>query len=202
MIKCLSTLSLLCYPLLVYLAIHFGITWAIILIFAVLMSKRSIQAYRSQRWQLASLWLLATVIVLTSGYFSHQLTAKLLPVVINSLLCALTWSTLFSKRPLIERFARITYPELPEFLVPYCRCVTQVWTIFFGLQALITLTLAYFASTGLWTLYTSIISYLLIVGLLLGEYGFRRLRFPHLEIPSLQKSLQEILQASRSVWKL
>ncbi len=58
----------------------------------------------------------------------------------------------------------------------YTRRVTQVWCIFFFINGAIALGTALWASAAVWSLYNGVIAYLLMGGLLGGEY-LVRLRF-------------------------
>lgn len=81
--------------------------------------------------------------------------------------------TLLKPPSMIERFARLLEPDLPESGVQWTRKVTIVWCIFFSLNASMAL-LTVFASTQLWVIYNGFISYVLMGILLLGEFILRK----------------------------
>jgi uncharacterized membrane protein len=79
--------------------------------------------------------------------------------------------------PLVERFARLQERDgLPDHAIPYCRRVTQVWTVFFAFNAIVAGALAVFASHGWWALYTGGIAYVLIGAIFAVELVVRRIR--------------------------
>jgi len=81
--------------------------------------------------------------------------------------------TLYKPPSMIERFARLVDPDLPESGVQWTRKVTMVWCVFFICNAGIAL-ITVFASMQLWVLYNGFISYLLIGALLVGEFILRK----------------------------
>lgn len=82
--------------------------------------------------------------------------------------------------PMIERFARMQEPELPDVAVAYCRRVTKVWVGFFAINGSIALATAIHGDIQLWTLYNGLISYLLIGTLFAIEFLVRlRLKRRH-----------------------
>ncbi len=77
--------------------------------------------------------------------------------------------------PLIERFARMEHPEgFPLELVHYARRVTFVWSIFFVALALITLLLAFLASTEILSLFTNVLSWVFLSALYFAEFAYRQ----------------------------
>jgi uncharacterized membrane protein len=75
---------------------------------------------------------------------------------------------------MIERFARLREPELPEAGVVYTRRVTQIWCGFFVFNGGIALYVALFSPREVWALYNGLIAYLMMGVLLLGELAFRK----------------------------
>ena len=77
-----------------------------------------------------------------------------------------------SSPSLIERLARLQHPDLPPEGVIYTRRVTQVWCGFFIVNGIIALATAPCSSFEVWSLYNSLIGYILM-GILGGEYVVR-----------------------------
>lgn len=101
---------------------------------------------------------------------------QLVPVVINSVLCAMFASSLRrGKTALITSAASIIHGGyMPVLVVAYTRKVTIVWTLFFFLLAVTNLLLAVFAPLEIWSLFANLLSYVLTASLFLAEYFFRR----------------------------
>lgn len=77
---------------------------------------------------------------------------------------------------LIERFARLRQPELPDSAAAYCTHVTLLWALWLLANGLIATVLAFSGNIELWLLWTSLINYLVSGALLGGEWLFRRVR--------------------------
>jgi uncharacterized membrane protein len=79
--------------------------------------------------------------------------------------------------PLIEHFARMQKPWLPEEEVGYCRRLTVVWAVALVLAGLFGLVLSVYATPGVWALWSGVGCYA-FVGTLFGvEWLFRQMRF-------------------------
>jgi len=95
------------------------------------------------------------------------------PLVSLSLAATFAWS-LAHPPTAIERIARLTTPDLPPKAVAYTRTVTKIWMIFFLVNATIASICAVWFTLWIWTLWTGLVSYVLIGVLILGEVVVRR----------------------------
>ncbi len=95
------------------------------------------------------------------------------PVVVNLIFLLLFSYTLLSPPSMVERFARLREPDLPESGVKYTKNVTLIWCFFFVFNGSVALYTVFVGDLKLWTLYNGFISYLLIAALAAGEYCFR-----------------------------
>jgi uncharacterized membrane protein len=114
---------------------------------------------------------------LAGGYTvatQSEIGVRLYPVCMSVGMLAVFAGSLLSPQPMIERFARLIHTDLSPRAVHYLRRVTVIWCGFFGLNALLALWTALYASWAVWTLYNGLISYGLVGVLLLGEYLFRQ----------------------------
>lgn len=121
---------------------------------------------------------------------------KFPPVVIDLAVAAWFGMSLRpGEEPLVSWFARLVRGgELAPDLARYARTSTLVWTVFLVAMAAVAAALALFASTEAWSLFANGISYLLLGGLFLGEYFYRRLRFPHHSHESLDVVVRSIMR--------
>jgi uncharacterized membrane protein len=168
-----AALTLL-YPLAIWLG-HGAVEprWlALLLLLVALTRLPALRLQGSARWfALAALALGALALASNA-----TLPLKLYPVVVNGALLAAFGHTLVAPPSMIERFARLSEPDLPPAAIGYTRRVTQVWCAFFAVNGSIALGTALFASEAVWSLYTGVISYLLMGMLFGGEY-LLRIRF-------------------------
>ncbi|HJW70745.1 MAG TPA: hypothetical protein VJ829_15440 [Candidatus Binatia bacterium] len=108
-----------------------------------------------------------------------DLVLRASPVVINLALCAFFGLTLRRGHdPLITRFARLEHDPLPAAVETYTRRLTVLWTLFFAAMAAITVALEIVASRPVYSLFSNVINWLLLLAFLIGEYLYRHVRFP------------------------
>lgn len=111
---------------------------------------------------------------LLQRWLALDLAAKAYPVAVNlGLLASFGWS-LWQGPPVVERLARLREPELPPHAVRYTRRVTQVWCVFFIVNAGLSLATALWCSQAVWALYNGAIAYGLMGTLFAVEWWVRR----------------------------
>lgn len=128
----------------------------------------------------------------------ERLYLLFLPAAVSAYLLFTFAHSLRRGPPMIERFARIVEDDLPDFTLPYCRVVTQVWCAFFALNALVVCWLAIAAPLGWWALYAGIVFYLLLGTLLAGEFVFRKLWFRYYTGGPADQILARLFPADRT----
>ncbi|MGH8550183.1 MAG: hypothetical protein ACRERU_16590 [Methylococcales bacterium] len=185
------------YPCLVYLLTDYGIVWIAPLLVSFFYLYRWFGS-RDSEARLVDLLLGCGLIA--AVIFLKSLSAKFLPVLIQLMLLWLFGRSLLTGPPLIERFVRLDYPVFPPGIVEYCRQLTWIWTWFFGLNFAVCGALALWASDGWWAFYTGGVLIALTALLLVGEYFYRRHRFPDLKIPDPETSFRSILVNGRKIW--
>lgn len=80
--------------------------------------------------------------------------------------------------PLVTGFAeKMERASLPEDRKVYTRNVTKLWVVVFALMVVESVTLAAYTPLKVWSWYTHIGNYLLIVCVILVEFLYRRVRF-------------------------
>jgi len=107
--------------------------------------------------------------------YDHELSVRLYPALMNASMLAAFAQTLWRGPSMIERFARLAEPNLPESGVRYTRLVTWVWVVFFIVNGAIAAWTAFYADWPLWTLYNGLIAYIAMGVLFAGEWLVRPL---------------------------
>ncbi|MFL9880499.1 hypothetical protein PQR63_19025 [Herbaspirillum rhizosphaerae] len=167
----LTTLIILVYPLLIWYA-HGKIEPRLLALALVAVAVLRLLASKlSQRYRWMSLAALA--LAAPALFWNAMLPLKLYPVAVSLGMLALFGASLVRPPSVIERLARLQDPNLPAFAVAYTRRVTQVWCAFFALNGGIAFATAVWASEAIWSLYTGLISYVLMGALFVGEYVVR-----------------------------
>ena len=177
MLAALTAVLTVLYPLLIWFG-HGRVEprWlAGVLLLAAASRVPSLNVSALARWSVFGALLLAGAAVAANA----MLPLKLYPVLVNAAMLAAFGYSLLVPPSMIERLARLREPDLPDAAIGYTRRVTQVWCVFFVVNGTLALVLALYSSEALWSLYTGVISYLLM-GLLLGGELLLRRRFKRL----------------------
>ncbi len=115
--------------------------------------------------------------VLASVVLNDRLGMLAAPALVNFSLLASFASSLLTSESTIEKIARTQAGNLSVPEIEYCRNVTRIWCLFFFVNGAVSLALASAGTLQAWTLYTGLVSYLL-VGVLFGcEFVYRHWRF-------------------------
>lgn len=173
----LTAVLTLLYPLVIWFG-HGKVEprWlAGVLLLAVASRVPALKLSRVARWSAFGALALAAAAVAGNAL----LPLKLYPVLVNAALLAAFGYSLAAPPSMVERLARLREPDLPDAAIGYTRRVTQVWCGFFVINGAIALGTALWASEAVWSLYTGVVSYLLM-GLLFGGEYLLRLRFKRL----------------------
>lgn len=148
---------------------------ALVLLLAAATRLPTLAISRVARWSVLAAMLLVVVAVWSNAI----LPLKLYPVLVNAAMLAAFAYSLMAPPSMVERLARLREPDLPAVAVEYTRRVTQVWCGFFVVNGALAFGTAVWASEAVWSLYTGVISYLLM-GALFGIEFLVRLRFKRL----------------------
>src|SRR5881296_2543723 len=167
------------YPVLIYAGLTLVRPRTLAIILAVLLLVHGVVTWPQRGLaQVSRLVLLPVVVVLLlAGLFNQGQFFLLVPVLINAVLLIAFGRTLLWGPPMVETFARLRGRELPDEEVVYCRVVTGLWCLFFAFNGGVTLWLALGATLARWTLYTGVVSYMLIGTLFTAEMVYRYWRF-------------------------
>lgn len=167
------------YPLLLWLGTQYisprTISAASLLLVAIWLLRA-----RSKGSVLGNIWLIPLTIgllLIAASLSNSETIAKLIPVGINTVLLFFFFSSLFSERPMIERFARLQIDTLNEHQKTHCRQFTWAWCGFFSLNIVLLTYFALSASTFWWSTYASAFNYILMGALFTAEFLVRRYRF-------------------------
>ena len=197
-LRSLAVVFALGYPFGVYLGLtRFGTRTAAWLLLGMAIANTG---YRSQRRRGFD-WPSALAVPLCAGalWLDDNRYVLAMPVLINAALFVTFFGSLHGERPIVERFARLRVPDLTDAELGYCRSVTKVWSAFFVANGAIAALLATLGALRAWTLYTGLISYLLIGLLAAGEYTVRKYRFGRYGSGLHDRLLRAVLRARPSL---
>lgn len=162
----------LIYPFFVYWAIQNNEHASGLILLVGLLAMRLYTAQvRNERQLIFGLIIIVFSVILATGS-SYGL--KLYPVVISLSLLAVFGFSLLSSMPLVERIARLREPDLPSQATPYLRRITQVWCLFFAVNASVSMATVVVNNNTWWLWYNGIIAYLLMAIVFIGEWFIRQ----------------------------
>lgn len=203
MLKAIKGIGVTClfliYPYLIYRGIESGIAWVSPAIFATVYF---VQGLTAKSVKLRVKKIMIAISLMLGAYYLQTITAKIIPVLIQLMLMFLFGQTLLKgKGPsLVETFARLEFPQFPDYVSPYCRTVTIIWTSFFAMNAVISTVLAVWGTNYWWALYNGVLMYVLMGVLAIVEYIYRHYRFPDFVIPDMQSSVKTMFINGRKLW--
>ncbi len=114
----------------------------------------------------------ATICVVLLFHFSKIYALKFYPVVVNSFIFCVFFSSLFCKETIIQKVAKKMDGDLTDFSRNYTRKLTYVWCVFLFVNLSISIATV-FLSERIWELYNACISYVAL-GVMFGvEYIVR-----------------------------
>lgn len=115
---------------------------------------------------------LGTVCVVLLFHFSKIYALKFYPVIVNSFIFCVFFSSVFCEETIIQKIAKQMDGELTDFSRNYTRKLTYVWCIFLFVNLSISFATV-FMSPKVWELYNACISYIAL-GVMFGvEYIVR-----------------------------
>ena len=165
-------LALMAYPFAVYFGLGRLSPRVMVAGLVVLLSLRMILS-RGQNSRSRLPYLLGGAGLIILALRSPAVGLKAYPVLISLALAAMFGYSLLRPPTIIEQIVRVRRPEMPPAIIAYLRNVTIVWLAFFLINASISTATALSGNLKLWALYNGFISYLMIGGLLLGEFLLR-----------------------------
>ncbi len=176
-----SAVAAVAYPLVVWLGLtRFGARGLGVVMLAVLLPVVALRLWRAPRehlWPALRVPLAVAALIGLGALLDDPHFVLAMPVLVNAVLFAGFSSTLARPVSMVERFARLSHPDMSAAHVRYCRRVTAVWSAFFLVNGAVAGWLALFSPLALWTLYTGVIAYVLVGALFTVEYVVRKWRF-------------------------
>jgi uncharacterized membrane protein len=170
-----TTVLGLLYPFLVLIGLRYLPPIALAALLAALIGTRWLLGRRGPT---ELILVAAATLVVALQAIAPKTAVQLYPVLVSLGFAALFASTFWHPPVMVERFARLHRPNLPETARPYLRGWTMAWVGFFLLNAAIAAWTVAFGTVEQWTLYNGLISYVMIGAMFAGELATRRVVRP------------------------
>jgi uncharacterized membrane protein len=101
--------------------------------------------------------------------------------------------------PLINRIARKEHPDMPPEVARHTRSLTLLWTACFVTLFLVALVLAPLLALETWSRWVHALGYVVPATLFLGEYVYRRHRFPDRPRTSIAGQVATVVAVMREM---
>ncbi len=138
-------------------------------------------------WYLLLTAVLGTLTFAGGGQYALYLPALLIPAAVSA---TFGLSLREGRTPLITAIAQAARGSLPADLRDYTRRLTAFWALLSAGITTVTLYLTLAGPLWAWSLHTNFVSYLLIGGVLVGEFVLRRFWFPAHDHPGFIEYLR------------
>lgn len=147
------------------------------------------------------LWLVVATAAALAWRFAPWLLVFVPPAALNIAFGVFFATTLrHGREPRIATFARLERGgPLPPELATYTRRLTWIWTLLFFASAAIGVMLAAFAPLQVWSAFVNVVSYVAVMGLFVGEYAYRRIRYRHYAHGSLFALIRIVMRDRRAL---
>ena len=168
-------LCLLLYPFAVYLGLNYVSPFWLALGLLGLLLSRLVMLRRvldKMPWLLPAT-AFGCLAIATSLFTDSEIGFKLYPLMVNVAMLVVFAYSILKPPTVIETFARLQDPNLPDHALGYIRKVTLVWCGFFIINASISAYTALFSSFKIWTIYNGFVAYILIGSLAGVEFIVR-----------------------------
>ena len=167
------------YPLVAYVTLLLNQPLFLIGYLILILLLVSIEKCCNQHWYAGGALLLVIALILYLIKQTYIQYLIFLPpiLILFSLFILFSQSLAAGKTPLISIYAKLIGNKLDERHLRYNRSLTIIWAGFFLLMATTSILLAVFSSTDTWSLFTHIISYVLIASFFIIEFMYRKRHF-------------------------
>jgi uncharacterized membrane protein len=171
------------YPLAIYAALFwFEPRWVAVAVVALILIRwrgRALGMFAGLSWLSHAVIAGSLALSIGAAVANDETLLRLYPAGISVALLILFGISLREPPSLVERMARLSHPVLPDEAVRWCRRWTEIWCVFFAVNAAISVWSALAASREVWALYNGFLVYLAMGALLGSEWLLRRHLFPH-----------------------
>lgn len=167
------------YPFIIYLSLHYQHVKLAIFYLIFLFVFRLItlpKLFSNIKWLSIVVTCFGLLLTVISWLFSKYQLLLFYPVAVNLIFFIVFSYSLTQPQTIIEKFARMNNPQLPDQAIRYKRNVTIFWSLFFIFNGSVALITCLLENMYWWTIYNGLISYLLI-GICMGMEWLIRQKF-------------------------
>jgi Predicted membrane protein len=173
------------YPLFAFLALRYfdaslaSLVLSLILIFRLVFMRSSGANGFGKIFDVV-LWFVLLNNVLNI-YFKSEIALKIYPAMMSLCFFGIFAHSLWIKKPLIEKFARLYEKNITERRLQYIWKLTVIWTCWLFLNTALAFYTAFAAPMETWVLYNNLIFYVICGVLFASDFAYRKLVFDRAE---------------------
>ncbi|MNT08579.1 hypothetical protein D3C72_1433260 [compost metagenome] len=173
------------YPLIAFLALRYfdaalaSLALSLILIFRLIFLRTSGENSFGKIFDVV-LWFVLLNNILNL-YFKSPVIIKIYPAMMSLCFFGIFAHSLWIKKPLIEKFARMYEKNISEKRLQYIWKLTILWTVWLFINTTLAFYTAFFAPMKTWVLYNNLIFYIICGCLFAADFGYRKLIFDRRE---------------------
>ncbi|MBL4774272.1 MAG: septation protein IspZ [Alcanivoracaceae bacterium] len=177
-LKPLIVALFLAYPFIIYYGLLKYALWQIALVISVLAGLRAF-VFKDGQSQIAKIGFYGSLCLMAFSFLSIVLNnngwLKLYPIIISLMFFVVFFSSLFSDKTTIQRFAEIKEKNIDAKKQSYMYKLTIIWCVFFVINMIISTYTMLYLSFQQWTLYNGFISYIIMGLLIVIELAYRHI---------------------------
>lgn len=162
------------YPLIALAMLRHVPIYIVLIVLLVALGLRLWLGGKSAPFSIILASISAIIGISVTAIFDQELSLRLYPVFMAGAMLVAFLVSLIRGPSMIERFARLAEPELPDHAIGYTYKVTVVWCAFIAINLVIALWTVFYASMEVWSIYNGLIAYVLMAVLFIGELVFRK----------------------------
>lgn len=167
---------MIAYPIVAFISLSLDQPYFIISYLLLILFVFGVKNFLDKHWLVATIIFITIVSIL---YLIQQAYIQLLlflpPILILlSLFILFSQSLTAGKTPLITLYAKLLGDKLEEKHLRYNRSLTIIWSALFFFMLTCSILLARFSSIYNWSLFTHVISYILVALLFIFEFRYRK----------------------------
>ena len=179
MLNHFSITLMVAYPLIAYIALWLKQPYFVIGYLLLILALMALAKCQTRSW-FSGITLFTIIALIT--YFTKTSNIEYLvyfpPILILFSVFIFFSQSLFNNQtPVIARYAQMIGDKLEAHHLRYYRMLTILWSLFLLLMIITSIMLALFSSRDSWSLFTHVISYLLIASFFIIEFMYRKRRF-------------------------
>ena len=177
--KIIDAVVLVLYPVIAAVGMtYFGIRTTAVVLLLLLGRRIFMTVLKNREGTRVVLYhiIIMTLIIGVAGVVRSPLALRIAPFMVSLSVITMFAGSLRTT-PIIERFARLQKPDLPDEEITYCRTLTKIWILVMAANSALIFGAAFIDDNVTWSIIVGPVSYSLLGVVFAVEYPYRKWRF-------------------------